>query len=132
MLVDLENIARVEEGWLTEQELADVLTHALAMAGGADFRLAVAPCGVLKRYAGTLAALRLCCEAVTPGPDAADLVLLSHAWHLIAVGYDHFVVLSGDHLFAEIGRRAPITVIVRDGQPIARALRQAAIAVLAA
>lgn len=130
MLVDLENIARVKGGWLTEQELAEVLAHALALAGAADFRLAVAPCGVLKRYAGTLAALRLRCEAVTPGPDAADLALLAHAGHLIAVGYDHFVVLSGDHLFAEI--RRPITVIVRDGQPVARALRQTAAAVLAA
>lgn len=132
MLVDLENIARVEGGWLTEPELAEVLRHALAMAGGADFRLVVAPNGVLKRYVGTLAALRLCCSAVTPGPDAADLVLLDHAWYLIDVGYDHFVVLSGDHLFAEIASRAPITVIVRDGQPVARALRQAATAVLAA
>jgi hypothetical protein len=130
VLVDLENLARVDGGWLTEQALADILTHALALAGSADFRLAVAPRAVLKRYAKTLAALHLPCEVVAPGPDAADLVLLAHAAHLTTVGYDHFVVLSGDHIFATIDR--PITVIVRDGQPVARALRQSAAAVLAA
>lgn len=132
MLVDLENIVRVEAGWLTDQEACGVLARALALGGPTDFRLAVAPCGVLRRYAGTLSALHLCCEPVTPGPDAADLALLEHAEHLIGVGYRRFTVLSGDHIFAALCRRHPTTVITRAGRPVARELRKTAVAVMAA
>jgi hypothetical protein len=48
------------------------------------------------------------------------------------VGYRRFVVVSADHIFHELCRRHPTTVIVRHGQPVARILRQTAVAVLAA
>lgn len=132
VLVDLENIARAGGDWLPDDETGLVLRRALYLAGPAEFRIAIAPAGVLRRYAGTLDSLHLPCESVPAGPDAADLALLAHARHLTRVGYRWFTVLSGDHIFAELSRQHPTTVIVRRGQSVARVLRQTAIAVLAA
>lgn len=133
MLIDLENIVRVGGGrLLPAQQAGTVLERALDLAGPADFRLAIAPTGVLQRLAGALRTLRLPCEAVRAGPDAADAALLAHAEHLVSIGYTSFIVISADHYFSEICRRYPTTVIARHGQPVARVLRQTAVAVLAA
>ena len=119
VLVDLENVVRSDGLWITPVEAERVLGLALQQAGGADFRLAVAPVSVLRRYVDVLARAGLPCEHVTPGPDAADLVLLEHARYLEERGYTHFTVVSGDHIFSDICRRHPTTVIVRRNQPVA-------------
>src|SRR5689334_13447965 len=98
VLIDLENIVRVGGGLLLpEQRAGTLLERALDLAGPADFRLAIAPAGVLQRMAGPLRTLRLACEAVPAGPDAADAALLAHAEHLGSIGYTSFVVISADH-----------------------------------
>jgi len=111
--------------------LQQTLTAGIAQAGACQFRLALAPASVLRRYSGPLASLNLPCEAVVAGPDAADHALLAHATHLATVGYGNFVVMSGDHIFSSLTSRYPTTVIVRRSQPVAGALRQTALAVLA-
>ena len=117
VLVDLENVVRSDGLWITPVEAERVLGLALQQAGGADFRLAVAPVSVLRRYVDVLARAGLPCE---------------HARYLEERGYTHFTVVSGDHIFSDICRRHPTTVIVRRNQPVARELRETAIAVLAA
>jgi hypothetical protein len=132
VLIDLENLLRRNGEWITTAEAERVLATAMYLAGAAEFRLAVAPATVLRRYVDVLVRVGLPCEHVTPGPDAADLVLLEHERHLTERGYTRFAVVSGDHIFSDICRRHPTTVIVRRDQPVARALRETAIAVLAA
>jgi len=132
LLIHLENVVRDGHVWATPEAVTRTLTDGIALAGTCQFQIALAPASVLRRYAGPLASLRLPCEAVVAGPDAADHALLAHASHLAGVGYGAFVVMSGDHIFSAISTRYPTTVIVRRGQPVARALRQTAHAVLAA
>lgn len=132
LLIDLENVVRDGHQWATPEAVTRTLTDGIAQAGACQFRLAVAPASVLRRYAGPLASLSIPCEAVAAGPDVADHALLAHASHLARVGYGDFVVMSGDHIFSAVSTRYPMTVIVRRGQPVARALRQTALAVLAA
>jgi len=132
VLVDLENVVRVRSDLMPAEDALQMLGRALKLAGPADFRIAIAPAGILRRYAGPLVTLALPCESVPAGRDSADLALLAHAEHLASVGYRRFVVVSGDHFFHEICRRHPTTIIARHGQPVARLLRQTALAVLAA
>ena len=132
LLIDLENLGRDGQVWATPEDLKHTLGDGMALVGACQFRLALAPSSVLRRYAGPLASLSLPCEAVAAGPDAADLALLAHADHLATVGDGAFVVMSGDHIFSAISRLYPTTFIVRRGQPVARVLRQTALAVLAA
>lgn len=126
VLIDLENFLYASRGLLSAERARPILRQTKELIQDSTHCLAVAPAWVLGRYVGLLHEFEIPSAAVPPGPNAADLALLEHAQHLASIGYQRFVVLSGDHIFTELCRRYPTTVIVRNNNALARALKEAA------
>lgn len=67
---------------------------------------------------------------VYPGPDAAELALISHARYIATRGHRRrFLVASGDHRFAEVGEYGELHVLAWQRHPLAGRLRDAAVTV---
>lgn len=126
VLIDLENFLHGAKGLLTPEQARQFLTRAMRLVPDSGHCIAVAPARVIARYIALLHELSIPIAVVEPGPNAADLALLEQAKHLASIGFRRFVVLSGDHIFTELCRAYPTTVIVRNNRALAKALREAA------
>lgn len=126
MLIDLENFLHGAKGLLTPEQARPLLSRAMRLVPDSGHCIAVAPARVIGRYVAVLHELSIPIGVVEPGPNAADLALLAQAGHLASIGFRRFVVLSGDHIFAELCRAYPTTVIVRNNRALAKAIREAA------
>jgi hypothetical protein len=130
VLIDLENFLFGSKGLLSPRRARPILLRVLALIQDADYCIAVAPSWVIGHYVHLLHELSIPSAVVPPSPHAADLALLEQAEHLASIGYTQFIVLSGDHVFAELCRAYPTTVIVRNNKALARALQEAAESVI--
>lgn len=92
--------------------------------GGLPTTAALAP-SLLGPYIPLLAPRGWGLEMVVPGPDAADLVLLEHARFAVERGYTDLVVVSGDHIFAELAHCVRLHVVSHRDR-LSRALASAA------
>jgi len=126
VLIDLENFLHGAKGLLSPEHARSFLARAMHLIPDSAFCIAVAPARVMGRYISLLHELSIPISLVSPGPNAADLALLELAQHLTSIGYQRFVVLSGDHIFSELSKAYPTTVIVRHNKSLAHALREAA------
>ncbi len=129
-LIDLENFLHGSKGLLSPEHARPFLSKAMRAIPDSGHCIAVAPARVIGRYVSLLHELSISTAVVPPGPNAADLALLEQAEHLASIGYQRFVVLSGDHIFSELSKAFPTTVIVRHNKSLARALKEAAASVV--
>lgn len=132
VLIDLENFLYGYRNLMSPDKALPLLKRALAQVPDREHCIAVAPSWVIGHYVRVLHELSIPSAVVAPGPDAADLALLEQAEHLASIGYQRFVVISGDHIFSSLCRAFPTTVIIRKNQPVARELKETAAFVLAA
>jgi len=130
VLIDLENFLFGSKGLISPKKARPILLRVLAFIQDTGYCIAVAPSWVIGHYVHLLHELSITSAVVPPSPNAADRALLEQAEHLASIGYTHFIVLSGDHVFAELCRAYPTTVIVRNNKALARALREAAESVI--
>ena len=126
MLIDLENFLHGSKGLLSSEHARPFLAKAMRLIPDSGHCIAVAPARVIGRYVSLLHELSIPIAVVPPGPNAADLALLEQAEHLASTGYERFVVLSGDHIFSELSKAYPTTVIVRNSKSLARVLKATA------
>lgn len=126
VLIDLENFLHEGKGLLSPEQARPFLSRAMELIPDSGHCIAVAPARVIGHYVGLLHELSIPTAVVQPGPNAADLALLEQAEHLASIGFRRFVVLSGDHIFAELCRAYPTTVIVRNNGALAKVLRETA------
>ncbi|GAA4869929.1 hypothetical protein [Saccharopolyspora cebuensis] len=125
LLLDLENLGSVR---LRPRPLRARLMTLLAAAGEhhhAVAAYAVAEDGI-DSAAAVLAELRIAPLRVAPGPNAAELALLTHARHVHAEGGRTFLVGSADGRFAELTSLGRVELLVWDGQPVATKLAEVA------
>lgn len=80
---------------------------------------------MLASYLPILASRGWALKLVTPGPDAADLALMERARFAVDHGYDDLVIVSGDHIFAELAVRARLHVVSHPDR-LSHALRSVA------
>ena len=66
---------------------------------------------LLAPYVPLLASRGWALELVAAGPDAADLVLLERARFAIDRGHTDLLIVGGDHIYAELARRARLHVL---------------------
>lgn len=66
---------------------------------------------MLAPYVPILASRGWALQLVATGPDAADLALMERARFAIDHGYDDLVIVSGDHIFAELAGQARLHVV---------------------
>lgn len=130
VLIDLENFLHGSKGLLSPEHARPFLAKAMRLIPDSGHCLAVAPARVIRRYVSLLHELSIPIAVVPSGPNAADLALLEQAEHLASVGYERFVVLSGDYIFSELSKAYPTTVIVRNNKSLAHSLKKAAESVL--
>lgn len=126
VLIDLENFLHGSKGLLSPEHARPFLAKAMRLMPDSGHSIAVAPARVIGRYVRLLHEFSIPIATVEPGPNAADLALLEQAEHLAAIGFERFIVLSGDHAFCELTKAYPTTVIVRNNKSLAHALNEAA------
>ena len=80
---------------------------------------------LLAAYVPLLASRGWALDLVAPGPDAADLALMERAHFAIDRGHTDLVVVSGDHIFAELANHTRLHVVTHTGR-LSRALGAAA------
>ncbi|MFD9734957.1 hypothetical protein [Umezawaea sp. NPDC059074] len=122
LLLDLENLGTAQ---FRPRPLRARLETLLAAAGG--FHHAVAAYARPDTTEGDplaslLAEPRIAPLRIPPGPDAAELALLSHARRIHAEGGRIFLVGSADRRFAELATLGRIELLAWDGQPVATKL----------
>ncbi|MGY1845461.1 hypothetical protein [Modestobacter sp. SYSU DS0875] len=97
-----------------------------SLVGAGAPRIAAAHRGLYRRYHGPLTATGV--EVLSGGRrrNGADAILMHHARLLRRAGIRSFVVVSNDHLFAAIGRRADLHVVTLRPASVSRDLYAAA------
>lgn len=126
VLIDLENYFFGSKGLLGTEQARQFLSRVVDIIQDSNYCVAMAPAWVIGHYVSLLHEFSIPIAVVPPGSNAADLALLEQAKHLASIGYTHFVVLSGDHIFSELCRAYPTTVIVRNSKALSHALRDSA------
>ena len=126
VFIDLENYFFASKGLLGTEQARQFLNRVVDIIQDSNYCVAMAPAWVIGHYISLLHEFSIPIAVVPPGSNAADLALLEQAKHLASIGYTHFVVLSGDHIFSELCRAYPTTVIVRNDKALAQALRDSA------
>lgn len=126
LLLDLENLGTAQ---FRPRPLRARLEALLAAAGEVHHAVAAYARSDATEgdpLASLLAELRIAPLRVPPGPDAAELALLSHARRIHAEGGRIFLVGSADGRFAELAALGRIELLVWDGQPVAAKLADVA------
>ncbi len=132
LLVDLENLSFAGTDHLSTEEVEDRLARVIESAGPVEYALAVAPRSSIARHGAALARLGLRWVESPTGPDAADHRIVALAAELAPLGYDEFVIASGDHYFVALAKLGHLTVIAPTGQPVSRELASACAQLIAA
>lgn len=109
-LIDVENLARDEHGWVTAEEFEDRLGQLDPILCCADQIHAAGSHHVYERYAISLETRPIACEEVPTSPDAADKALVRWATQLPTT-YTHLVIVSGDHAFRTLSPRFTLEVV---------------------
>ena len=78
--------------------------------GGLPTTAALAP-SLLCPYLPLIAGRGWGLDVVAPSPDAADLALMERARFAIGRGYTDLVIVSGDHIFAELANHSRLHVV---------------------
>jgi hypothetical protein len=130
--VDLENLAYDGNVPLQVARVEERLSRVLAAAGRIDYAIAVAPRAALTRHGAGLARLGLRWEECPAGPDAADARIVARAGEFAALGYQEFLITSGDHYFAALATAGRLTVVVPSDVRVSNALRHASHQLIAA
>ncbi len=127
-LVDVENTVIVRGRLLPAAE-GDVLLNAAAKyLDGMPVQVATGK-NVLRAYMSAFTTRGWIPALVPTEPDAADLALLDAGRAFAAAGVTDLVVVSGDHVFAELAGVARLHVIAH-GDHLSKALRLAATTVI--
>ena len=114
VLIDLENLLtrnRPADGhatgsfFLSPEEARERLDRALAMAGEAEYRLAVGSAPVWTALWAVIMDAGIETRMCPTGKDAADQELLDVADHLHRQGFTTITVISGDAIFATLAAR---------------------------
>lgn len=109
-LVDIENAVIVDGQRLSAAEASILMNTIENFTSGMPVRLATGE-NVLRAYLPLLARRRWGLTMVSTQPDAADLALIEAGREFIAGGVTDLIVISGDHAFAELARRARLHVV---------------------
>lgn len=109
-ILDLENVAIVEGGRVSQAEMQVLLSAIGVRVSGMPVRLATGV-NVLRPYLYLIGLQRWGRTLVKTEPDAADNALCETARDFISCGVTDIVVVSGDHAFVPLAAHARLHVI---------------------
>lgn len=109
-LVDLENLCIFKGSRLSLSRAGQVCDEIDSYVAGLPTMTALA-CSLFAAYLPLLGARGWSIDVVQPGPDSADLALLERGRFAVTHGVTDLVILSGDHVFAELAAHARIHVV---------------------
>jgi hypothetical protein len=109
-LVDAENQTIWNGRRLAPEVASDVFDEIDFYVVGLRTTVALAP-SLLAPYVSLLACRGWSIDLTPVGPDAADLALLDRARFAITRGCTDLVIVSGDHIFAELAQHARLHVV---------------------
>src|SRR4051812_27025603 len=122
-ILDLENVAIVEGGRVSQAEMQVLLSAIGVRVLGMPVRLATGV-NVLRPYLDLIGLQRWGLTLVNTEPDAADNALCETARDFIRCGVTDIVVVSGDHAFVPLAAHARLHVICH-ADHLSKALRLA-------
>jgi hypothetical protein len=125
VLLDVENIARVRDGWADPQEFEHRMRLIDPYLLGADHIVAAGARHTLSRYLPSIVARGIAFTLVQATPNAADAALLDRAELLKSCGYSQVTVVSGDHAFAPLAEDFELIIVAFPGK-LSRSLELAA------
>lgn len=107
VLIDLDNLVGTKRDGacarVDSEEVEFRIVRAIKLAGPAEFVLAVGNQAAWKASWAALIGLGVPGRIAAPGRDAADRELIEQAEHLWRHGFTTITVVSGDHVFAQLG-----------------------------
>lgn len=123
-ILDLENVAIMDDGRVSQAEMQVLLSAIGAHVSGVPVRVATGV-NVLRAYMDLIGLQRWGLTLVKTEPDAADNALCDAARDFIRSGFTDIVVVSGDHAFVPLAAHARLHVICH-ADHLSKALRFAA------
>lgn len=123
-ILDLENVAIMKDGRVSQAEMQILLSAIGVRVSGMPVRMAMGV-NVLRPYMDLIGLQQWGLTLVKTEPDAADNALCDTARDFIRCGVTDIVVVSGDHAFVPLAAHARLHVICH-ADHLSKALRLAA------